>query len=65
MPAVEVESAMAALAATSAICGSRYPRCGAVNTFPGWTSMAAFVCSECGQAVTVEEAMHVKHYTHP
>jgi hypothetical protein len=34
MPVPEVESAMAALAATSAICSARCAHCRAVNTFP-------------------------------
>src|SRR4029453_3101036 len=27
------------------------PHCGKVNTFPGFTKVSAYVCSECGEAV--------------
>jgi uncharacterized protein (DUF983 family) len=36
---------------TSAIC----PHCGAVNLFPGFARMLAFVCRECGKAVELSE----------
>jgi uncharacterized protein (DUF983 family) len=29
------------------------PYCGAVNLFPGFSQMTAFVCRQCGQSVTV------------
>jgi uncharacterized protein (DUF983 family) len=31
------------------------PHCGAVNLFPGFTEMKAFVCKECGEGVKVKE----------
>jgi hypothetical protein len=30
------------------------PHCGALNVFPGFSSMLAYVCSRCGQGVTVK-----------
>jgi hypothetical protein len=30
------------------------PRCGAMNTFPGFSSIDAFICSECGEGVSIE-----------
>ncbi|HEY6345100.1 MAG TPA: hypothetical protein VIY49_26685 [Bryobacteraceae bacterium] len=37
-------------AVTTAVC----PHCGAVQVFPGFSSIDAFICSECGQGVGVE-----------
>jgi hypothetical protein len=50
----EVESAMLEMARTDTICSARCPHCGALNTFPGMSSVEAFVCSECGEGVEVE-----------
>jgi len=33
------------------ICSSRCPHCGALNTFPGFTVIEAFICSECGEVL--------------
>jgi hypothetical protein len=30
------------------------PHCGALNVFPGFSSMFAYICSRCGQGVTVK-----------
>jgi hypothetical protein len=38
---------------TDAICSAVCSHCGAVNTFPGWSAIEAFVCSECGEGVRV------------
>ena len=35
------------------ICSARCPHCGALNTFPGFTVIEAFICSECGEGVAV------------
>jgi RNase P subunit RPR2 len=32
------------------------PHCGAVNLFPGFSEMMAFICSKCGEPVTVSRA---------
>jgi hypothetical protein len=36
--------------AASAVC----PHCGALNTFPGFEAIFAFICRECGEGVNVE-----------
>ena len=36
------------------ICSARCPHCGALNTFPGFTVIEAFICSECGEGVNAE-----------
>ena len=42
-----VERVMAELARTDTVSNARYTRCGAPNTFPGWSVVEAFVCSHC------------------
>ena len=52
---VPVEAAAATLVemALSEICSARCTRCGALNTFPGFSAIEAFICQECGQGVVV------------
>ena len=38
---------------TVAACAHRCPHCGEVNSFPGWSEMAVFVCTFCGEPVEV------------
>ena len=33
------------------------PHCGAVQTFPGFSSVDAFICSECGRGVSIERSI--------
>ena len=39
------------------LCTARCPHCGALNTFPGFRFIEAFVCSWCGEGVNVEDSM--------
>jgi uncharacterized protein (DUF983 family) len=60
VPAEEAAAVMAGLIvdmSTKAICSARCPHCGALNTFPGFSAIDAFVCSECGQGVVVEKPL--------
>ena len=41
---------------TSAICS----HCGALNVFPGFSAIEAFICSECGEGVAVKHPISVK-----
>ncbi len=52
---VPAECAAAALVemASGAICSARCTHCGALNTFPGFSAIEAFICSECGEGVAV------------
>ena len=52
VPADQVQAALVAIA-PEAICSARCPHCGAVNTFPGFSSIEAFVCAQCGEGVAV------------
>jgi hypothetical protein len=53
VPLEDVEKVMAELAQTDTICSATCTHCGAVNMFPGFSSMMAFICSECGEGVVV------------
>jgi hypothetical protein len=50
---VPAENAAAVLGelASGGICSVRCPRCGAMNTFPGFSSIDVCFCLECGQRV--------------
>jgi hypothetical protein len=48
VPLADVERVVRELAATDAVCSAVCTHCGAVNTFPGWSAVEAFVCSACG-----------------
>lgn len=52
VPADRIDAAMRAIA-PNAICSARCLHCGAVNTFPGFTSIDAFICAQCGEGVAV------------
>jgi hypothetical protein len=54
---VHVDDAEATLIEIAAddICSAECPHCGFLSTFPGFDVIKAFVCSECGQGVRVDE----------
>jgi uncharacterized protein (DUF983 family) len=47
---VDILKDLLGLDSASATC----PHCGEENTFPGFSSMKAYVCHRCGKAVEVE-----------
>ena len=49
----DVEAAMLEMAQTDTICNARCMHCGALNTFPRFSAIEAFICSECGEGVVV------------
>jgi hypothetical protein len=53
VPVADVEKAVFELAQADAICSARCTHCGALNTFPGFSAIEAFTCSECGEGVVV------------
>ncbi len=50
----EIETTIKELAQTDVISSARCTHCGALNTFPGMSSVLAFICSECGEGVVSE-----------
>ena len=53
VPLGDVESTMLDLSKTDVICSARCNNCGALNTFPHFASIEAFICTECGEGVVV------------
>ena len=51
---IERAAAVPVELASKEICSARCPHGGALNTFPGFRVILAFVCSECGEGVNVE-----------
>jgi uncharacterized protein (DUF983 family) len=35
------------------ICTEMCPHCGKVNVFPGFSTMMAYICQECGESVNL------------
>ena len=57
VPLADVEAAVLEMSQTDKVCSAQCPHCGAVNTFPGWSAIDAFVCSECGKGVHVPTSL--------
>jgi hypothetical protein len=49
----DIQAAMSEMAQTDIISSARCTHCGALNTFPGMSSVEAFICSECGEGVAL------------
>lgn len=52
VPVADVERALVDLSMTT-ISTARCSRCGAIQTFPGFSSVEAFVCQECGLGTAI------------
>jgi phage FluMu protein Com len=50
----EVEPTLLRMAMSQGFFTATCPHCGALNTFPGFTSIEAYICKECGEGVSVE-----------
>ena len=42
---------------SSGMCSARCTHCDALNTFPGFSAIEAFICSECGESVMVSRSV--------
>jgi hypothetical protein len=40
--------------ASAETCSATCSHCGALNTFPGFSAIEAFICSECGEGIVVK-----------
>jgi len=40
------------------VTSERCPQYGALNAFPGFSTMDAYICKDCGEGVKVERAIH-------
>ena len=58
VPAGEAEQTLAQLASSDEICSARCSHCEALNVFPGFSSMEAFTCRECGEGMSIKRAVN-------
>jgi ribosomal protein L40E len=56
VPANEVEEMLLQLAPSDEICGSECLHCGALNVFPGFSTIEAFTCRQCGEGTAIERS---------
>src|SRR5713226_120464 len=54
VPIAEVEPTLLRMAMSQGVCTATCPHCQALNTFPGFTSIEAYICKECGEGVSVQ-----------
>ena len=53
----DVNAQLAALATLTEAASATCPHCGALNVFPRFSEIRAFVCQECGEGVKIERAV--------
>jgi hypothetical protein len=60
VPLNEIEATMAKLAMPmwEEVTSERCSHCGALNVFPGFSTIDAYICKECGEGVKVVRAIH-------
>ena len=57
VPTDEASQILLRMAMDQGMCSATCPHCRAVNTFPGFTSIEAFVCRECGEGVSIKRSV--------
>jgi hypothetical protein len=58
VPLAQVEQELLRMAVSGGICSTKCQHCGALQTFPGFDSIEAFICRECGEGNRVETRVH-------
>jgi hypothetical protein len=53
VPTDEAPQILMRMVIDQGMCSAVCPHCQALNTFPGFTSIEAFICRECGEGVSV------------
>lgn len=53
VPAEKAEATLAEMSSDE-ICSARCTHCGALNVFPGFSAIDAFICRECGEGVSLK-----------
>jgi hypothetical protein len=53
VPAADLKRTFDEMELSLDLTRERCPHCGAVNLFPGFSQVAAFVCKECGRGAAV------------
>jgi hypothetical protein len=57
VPRSEVEPTLLRRAMSQGFCTATCPHCQALNTFPGFTTIDAYICCECGKGVSVDNPL--------
>jgi hypothetical protein len=57
VPAADLTRTQDEMQLTLAVASEQCPFCGSVNLFPGFDSMNAYVCRECGEGVLVSRTI--------
>ena len=57
VPTDEAPQVLMRMAMSEEMCSAVCPHCQGLNTFPGFTSIEAYICRECGQGVSVKRAV--------
>jgi hypothetical protein len=57
VPTPEAVRSLLQMAMAHGVCSATCPHCGTLNTFPGWSSMQAYICRECGGGVAVQDSV--------
>jgi hypothetical protein len=57
VPIADVERQLLQIAMSGGIASARCQHCGALQTFPGFDSIDAFVCTECGEGNSVRASV--------
>jgi DNA-directed RNA polymerase subunit RPC12/RpoP len=55
VPTADLQRTLDEMESTLEVASAKCPHCGAVNLFPGFTQMLAYVCTECGEPVKVSD----------
>lgn len=53
VPAVDLAQTFTEMELSLELASAMCPHCGEVNLFPGFSSIKAYVCRQCGEGVTV------------
>jgi hypothetical protein len=56
VPAADLQRTLAEMELRLDVAGEICPHCKAVNLFPGFSRMLAFICKECGKGVALSES---------
>jgi hypothetical protein len=54
VPTDEAPQVLLRMVIDQGMCSAVCPHCQALNTFPGFTSIEAYICKECSQGVSVK-----------
>jgi hypothetical protein len=57
VPTDEAPQILLRMAMDEGMCTETCPHCQALNTFPGFTSIEAYICVECGEGVSVKRSV--------